>query len=703
MRLAFFGLLLGVWTAPLYAQKPPGPTTQPAPEGFDQRWEDLINLVEGQNSLAARRTGVRELLRLGRPEVVSRLTAILSGTNKPAKIAIALTVAENPRDFAPAYLDPLVIALDDADDELRSAAQAALTSAPPETTLPALRKLLSNVDASVRARLGAVSVLGGMTQRDALGMLVELLSNPDPALKSAALAALSRAAAIDFGGDANAALTWWESSRALELSEWQQLQIERLTRQSRQLEQKTSELETRLSATLREAFDRTADADRPALVASYLSDANSVVRVLGLDLTRQFAQDSRALPPELSLRVRELLTAPSARVRAAAVRAVANLRDPEDETRLVAMLDLERDVTVRSAIANALGYVGTNAALHPLLSVLKEPGAIAEEAAVAVGRLAERDVLSAQSRAEAVTAIMSYYNGLPEEQSVSRERAVGALGRIGNPACGRVFLKAMEHSQATAVRVAGIRGAAQLANPKQTPPTDTQPQSAPREDIATRTELVDGIAAAAADVDPAVRRTAIEALASVAFSDSHLQALWARLNPANEPEEAIRSLAWRGVLRLLSGRSVAELDGFAARLPDAPNRRALAIELWLNAEQGLVARSAPSAELGEVRARLARERAGADQTDDALTTFRLALKDLQNAGSPTATRVAVEIMMLMLQHDRYSADQVANLLNGAGPRRPGGLGRDPRLQIEAAGRTPCPGASSFTQPCESPA
>lgn len=689
MRFVLFGLLVGVLAAPLHAQNSPAApsqSTRPATEGFDQRWEDLINLVEGQNSLAARRTGVRELLRLARPEVASRLTAILSGTNKSAKIAVALTVAENPRDFAPAYLEPLVAALDDADDEMRSAAQAALSSAPPEIVLPALRKLLSNTEASARARLASIGVLGGMTQRDALGLLVELVTNPDPALRAAALTALSRAAAIDFGGDGNAATTWWESSRTLELSAWQQTQIERLTRQNRQSEQRVAELETRLSATLRENFDHAAEADRAALLASYLADASTVVRILGLDLSRQFAQESRALPPELGLRIRELLTAPSPRVRAAAVRTVANLREPEDEARLVSMLTAERDVDVRAAIANALGYLGTGVTLRPLLKALNESAGIAEEAAVAVGRLGERDVLSVTERREAVTAVLAYYKSLAADQAVSRERALGALTRLNGPGCGRVFLAAMERAEPTAVRVAGIRGTAQLANPKLAPPTETQPQTMPRDEIVPRGDLVDAIAAAAGDVDPAVRRTAIEALTVVGFSEGHLQALWSRLNPTTEPEEAIRSLAWRGALRLLSGRSLTELDACAARLPEAPNRRALAIELWLNAEQGLVARSAVGVELGEVRARLARERVGADQVEDALTTYRLALKDLQSADSPAAVQVSAEIMMVMLQHNRYSPDQVANLLNGSAARSGRAVWNGLRGQIEALPR-----------------
>lgn len=667
MRFLILGLVLSVVAPPAAAQIPPpaAPATQPSNPEAARRFEDLMALIEGPNSAQARRTGVRELLRLGRPETPARLLTLLSGSNKAAKLAVAQTLAESPGDFAPAFLDPLIAALDDPDDELRTTVEAALSASPPAPLLAGLRRLLAAAETSARARLSAVSVLGSMTARDAPALLVELLAHPDGALRHAALAALSRATAIDFRGDIAAALAWWEESRALDLPAWQQLQIERLTRQARQADARLSDLETRLTASLREAYARGNDVERAALLSSYLADTHSAVRALGLELTRTYAQDSRALPAEIAQRVRELLVAPAPRVRVAAIRAVANLRELEDEARLLALLPNERDTGVRAALANGLGYVGGAGALRPLLTLLAEDWAIADEAASAIGRLAERDLLGQAERDEAVAAMLLRFRELTVDQAELRERLLGALARLNTPDCGRTFLTCLDRAEAPAVRLAALRGAARLADPKSVAAPDSQPIGSGRAEPVPRAELVDAIAALSGDADAVVRRGAVEALGTIAFSEAHLQALRTRLNPTSEPEDAIRGLAWRGVLRLLSGRSLAEVDAFAARLPDVPNRRVLATELWLNVEQALVARSAGGAELGEVRARVARERAEAGQIDDAIATYHQALKDLRGAESPSAIRASVELLMLMLQHDRYAPDLAANLLNGS--------------------------------------
>src|SRR5262245_24901484 len=332
-----------------------------------QRLTDWVALIEGQNTPQARLTGARELLRTGRIESYRRLVGILTGSNRPARIAVALALADQPSMSDSVFVAPLVALFSDDDADTRQAVAAAIAKGG-AMVIPRLAELLTDAQQPLIVKLSAIDALGRMTQRGAIAVLVDALADPASPLCKAALAALERATAQDFQNDPSRALRWWEDTRSIDAASWQQLQIDRLVHQSGTLSQRVRELESRLATAQRDGFFRAAESERTALLATFLADPLDVVRLLGLDLVQTQLTEGKPPAPETVAKVRELLTTADARVRAAAVRCVASLRDPADAERFAQMLATETNSDGRQALVYGLGYVGGSEVVPPLLA-----------------------------------------------------------------------------------------------------------------------------------------------------------------------------------------------------------------------------------------------------------------------------------------------------------------------------------------------
>jgi hypothetical protein len=170
------------------------------------------------------------------------------------------------------------------------------------------------------------------------------------------------------------------------------------------------------------------------------------------------------------------------------------------------------------------------------------------------------------------------------------------------------------------------------------------------------------------DADLTIRRTAIEVFAELASSGKHVDALWICLDPAQEPDEPTRRLAWRGILRILTTRPLAELEERLARLPqDGAERSGRALDLLQLMERSLAAAPQSRAELGQVRARIAAERAALSQFDESIAAFLAALADLHAAQSPRVQEVGLQLLRVALLNGRYTEAVAAALANGNPP------------------------------------
>jgi HEAT repeat protein len=640
------GVLVLVTAICAVGQEASQPATPSAPTN-QERLNDLLALIEGQNTPEGRRTIVRELLLQRWPETTPRLLSLLNGTNGPAKIAVATVLADLPQFLDPVYVEPLIAMLADADPAVRQAAAGALAAYPNNGVTTRLLRLALDREQPRPARLAAIAALGSMTNHDAVEGLVAVLNDPDPGIAQAGLTALSQATAMEFN-ETGAARAWWDESSALPREAWQQLQIDRLVRKDRETHRRQEALETRLAKALEASFLRAPDAERVTLLAGYLADASSMVRLTGLRLAQMQLAEGKSLPAELQDRIRDLLNSPEPREQAAAVQTVASLRDPRDAERFMAMLETTRSREVRLALLNGLGYVGTGAVAELLLRVLDEPDEpCAAEAVAALGRLAERGVLDAELRDKVAVALLRAFDKTQPSQA-ARERVLWAMGNLADVRFGATFVAALERRENVAVRLAAVRGIASLKNP----------------------QLGDALAEAVSDPDPAVRKAAIETLAQLGSSgsDKQVQALWERVISPQETDETVRQLAWRSVLEILSKGPTEDLERWIARLPgntvqDTQRR----VELLGNLAQ-ILQQTEPvdRGRLGLIRARLAAQCVRLAQPAEAVSAYVAALDDLHAAKAEAVHRVALELIRYALLNSRYD-NTVAEALAGAVP------------------------------------
>ena len=660
IQIAFFVTL---FCDSIYAQDtqpaPPPVTSQaaatqsaPAQADLGLRIEDFVGLLVGANSATTRQTGARELLRIGSPEAISRLALVLQSADAEARIAVARTVADAP-DLCPAeLLDALSGMLADAAPEVRSAAVAALGSVGGEQVVGKLAGIARNTQANDQVRLAAVETLGVTMQRDALAVLVELLADPSSAVASAALTAIERAAAMEFHGDAAAVAAWWEESRAFSPEQWRQSRMRRLIAENADRRRRIEALERRLTGVLRDAYIRSTEENRAGVLAEYLNDPTESVRVLGLELAQARIAEGKEFGAELRQRVRALLQAPEPAVRAAAVQAIAALRDPTDEQRFLDLLAGERESVVRQALLNGLGYAGTDASVTALIAWVSNADVhAANEAITALGRLATRNVLASENRQRIAQELLARYESVPAANVATRERLLGALGPLSDPRCGATFVGALAGDQPVATRLAAIRGiglllAAANGEPSVAPPVDSG--------TVTVDTLVAALTPGTVDADGGVRRACVELLGQYGHSDEVLAALWERLAGSSEVDENIRNVAWKGVARILEQRPADQILAWVERLPvngALQGRRTQ--ELLLIAERKLAADPSELETLGRTRARIAALQVTNDKLDEALASYQQAVTDLRAARSDAAQDAAFELLRLALFSERY--------------------------------------------------
>jgi HEAT repeat protein len=648
------------------------PATRPAAASA-ARLASLLALIEGQNAPEVRRTGARELLLQRWPETPPRVVSILSGPNGQAKIALASTLAEQPEFLDPSYIEPLMALLADSDSAVREAAAGALAAFPDNGVTPRLRRMALDPNQPRPLRLAAVAALGMMTEREAVAALAAALDDPDPIVAPAALAAMSRATALDFYEDAEAARAWWQDSSGLALEDWQQRQIERLVRKDRDMRRRLDNAEARLAKVLEAAFTRAPDAERTTLLTSYLADSAPTMRLLGLKFAQLHLAAGKTLPPEMQERIREYLASSEPREQAAAIRTVAALRDPHDADRFLEMLSTSRNRDVRLALLNGLGHAGTSAAVEALVQVLGDSDEqCAAETVAAIGRLAERNVLADDQRDMVGAALLREFQSSEPSQVALRERVLWAMGNLADVRCGPVFTAALDRQEAVVVRQAAVKGIAALKN----------------------AQLADALTTAVADPDAGVRKTAVEALSQLGTSSAerHVQVLWDRATSPQESDETIRQAAWRGVLEVLSRGSTVNAERWITRLSGtAPQDTQRTTEL-LERLARMIQEAEPvdRVRLGSVRARLAAQYATLERPAEAIAMYVDALADLHATKADNAGRTALDLLRYSLLSGRYDEFVARALANASSSAPPAALWEmvaavvEPRLTPEGA-------------------
>ncbi len=118
-------------------------STRVAPS-HQERLNDYIGTIEGQNTAEVRRFAARELLLQGWVETPPRIASILAGPNAAAKVAVATALADLPDRLERAYVEPLIGMLADADVAVREAGANALATYPPDQIISRLKVIVLN-------------------------------------------------------------------------------------------------------------------------------------------------------------------------------------------------------------------------------------------------------------------------------------------------------------------------------------------------------------------------------------------------------------------------------------------------------------------------------------------------------------------------------------------------------------------------------
>jgi len=643
--------LLVAWMAAAGLAQPVSmpPASRPSLDP-QERLNDLFTLIEGPNAPEVRRTGARELILQRWPEAPPRLAALLTGTNNAARIAVASALADLPDHLDPAYVGPLLNMLGDADAEVRNAAAGALAAYRNGGVIPRLRSIAQDVELPREQRLAAISALGMIPRREAVDALAESLTDSEPPVAQAALAALERATGLDFKFEIAPARAWWEQTRNLSEERWQQEIIDRLFRRNRELRRRLEYTEDRLVRVLENTFQRATDAERATQIATYLGDAALTIRLLGLRLAQLHLVEGKTLSPELQDQIRESLRSSDPREQAAAVRTVTSFRSPADAERFLSMLRTAQPWDVTQALINGLGYVGDEAAVTPLLKLLDDTDdATRTEVVTALGRLAERRVIAADPRGPLTAGLLAVFNRTTPAQVALRERVLWAMSLVAVPAFGPSFAAGVERGEAVAVKLAALRGIAALGDP----------------------QLADALTTVVNDPDPGVRKLAVETLGVLGSSDNdrHVDALWRLATSPDETDEGIRVAAAKAVQELLAKRPADQIESWLARLPasgaDVRTLTRVAEFLERFARRVQEADSSGRDRLGIVRARLAAVRLLLGQAAEAVNTYASAVEDLTLARHPTAPRVALELLRAALSAGRYDESVASAVATGA--------------------------------------
>lgn len=632
---------------------------------------ELAVRIEGQTSGAARREAVRQFLLEGGETVEDEILTLLAGSSRTAQLAVAYALADLSQSLRVAWIEPLQAMLGDADAEFRSAASGALAAYPDDRSVTALRAVLLDSSMTVRARLAALDALDRICTPAAVGAIVQALDEATPTVRDQAMASLDAIAGRPFGGRRSEIDEWWSEAQRDDAERWRARRMARLERRANQLERQAREIESRFVASLRDGFLRASEADRPAMLQSLLSDALVSVRLMGLSLAQTELSQGRAVSPESAERIRELLAAPEGLIRAAAVRAVAGLRDPADEARLLEILSAETGSEVRAAVANALGYIGGTAAAPRLVELLtSDDSAVLEEAVTAIGRLVKRVELSDSATRAIADGVLALGETIAERRVATRERLLWTMSRIADVRYTDVFVAALRPEEASAIRVAALRGVAALMesmNGRALPQTlPAQRDGVTGEEAgrpvagaldAQRAALMKHVAAAAHDGDTALRRAAIEALAQLSWMDSDLEELWRVVIAGEEHDDDERELAWRGLVRALGGRTVAEIEPWIERLPpNGEHREHRRIELLLLAERIATAEPVDRAALGSIRVRIGRARAAAGQVESAVSAYLAGMDDLLAVEDSGLASSAVELTALSVRTGFFESE-----------------------------------------------
>lgn len=538
---------------PLNAQ-----TTPPAAEVNTQQ-DDLQRfrhiIATPTNDLTSRRLMANELVRDDLPERLNLIAELLSqphdtGTPGVLAYAIADVGAQDRSRLDEGMIEPLLQLLASDNADLRKQASGALAIFPVADVAPRLSALANDSSRPIVQRHEAIDTLSiKVTKREVVGELIKLLRSDTPSVIQRALQALKDASREDYGSDIDGWDAWWQRKLNLSEAEWLRDRLDLVERRSRKLrdeirqlnDDRTREARIRFQLSgdfMAKVFQLTQDSKREALTIEWLAHSVPDVRIHTLDMIRKQITEGNIPSEAVHAAVSQCLSHPNAKVRTTALEVVGTMKNPNDASLVLSLLNGETDQQLRATILRTLGRLENPVAIDALIAELNHPNAIREcvlEAARAIGVVGARGRVDTAVITPAIEPLRRHFTSAQTDDIPFKETFLLAMANIGAPETTTEFVTHLA-SESTELVLAAIRGII----------------------VSQSAANIDRVADRLAHPDPRVRQLAVDAVGELGEKPEHLRALMSRLNPDEEPNESIRSAAFQSFRKALNRQPSAE-------------------------------------------------------------------------------------------------------------------------------------------------
>jgi HEAT repeat protein len=390
-----------------------------------------------------------------------------------------------------------------------------------------LELLLNRLDAAATGaeKVPLIQALGDTGRKEAVSPLIQLLTDQNPAVRTASSAALTALAAADFGDAPDKWIPWWAAHQNESREQWLADAL-RTRAETLRKEQSARLLVTKRLVELQSRnLQALAATERAAQILKLLDDPLSDLRRLAAAEGRRLYQETRQGNPALADKLVVLLQDDSETVRAEAALALAASGDPRAADVLRQRLPADSHPAVQAALISALGELRDARAVDPLVVFLASTDDdLAIRAAGALGAIGERGTPTADAVAPAVAPLgrLLTRDGSAPAVAEVHEAAARALSKIARKETLPLLLNCL-NDPAPAVRFFAAQGLGNIG------------RFTPEAIVALEKRL--------ADTDKGVRAAAADALGRIGCIMVRY-VIADRLAPGNETDADVRAALW---------------------------------------------------------------------------------------------------------------------------------------------------------------
>lgn len=423
----------GSWWAELWRfaeSAGPAPPTQSgvageeAPVNGDASFFDLV-LTNPSATEPMRRGAADRLVRMGTPESLRVLERALRATD-PRVASAALRAIDRSTvplpQLAPAILDA---ALSDVEIDRATAGRALLASDP--KALERLGTIAGTQSESLGRRIGAIRTLAGMTRRDAVRVLIDLLAEgrvESADVQRAAMEALGRSTGLAHGEDPAAWRAWWAEALRAETTgptdaamQAVAARIQAAERTAAEERRRADRLAERLVAIYEQLFLSMSQRERLLRAGELLADDLASVRAFGIGQIERMLRNGERADDATRTAALALLDDPLPALRARGARLLVDLGTAGLATRLAERLPKEREQEVLAAYLAILALQPASEAFAPVAELVRDV-AVGEAAARVVVRLVDAGIAPAEWRTTLLPTVRELVERRPNGKSV---------------------------------------------------------------------------------------------------------------------------------------------------------------------------------------------------------------------------------------------------------------------------------------------